>query len=73
MGSKNLKAIAVRGYKAVEVNNPPAGGYPVEFSMKDRETLLRLAKHFSTNFKEESPDNAGLNDLGTGPICYRAK
>lgn len=51
MGSKNLKAIAVRGHKAVE--------------MKDRETLLRLAKHFSTNFKEESPDNAGLNDLGT--------
>jgi len=51
MGSKNLKAIAVRGHKAVE--------------MKDRETVLRLAKHFSKNFKEESPDNIGLNDLGT--------
>jgi len=51
MGSKNLKAIAVRGHKEVE--------------MKDRETVLRLAKHFSANFKEKSPDNAGLNDLGT--------
>jgi len=51
MGSKNLKAIAVRGHKEME--------------LKDRETVLRLAKHFSTTFKEESPDNAGLNELGT--------
>lgn len=51
MGSKNLKAIAVRGHKEME--------------LKDRETVLRLAKHFSTTFREESPDNAGLNDMGT--------
>ncbi len=51
MGSKNLKAIAVRGQKKVE--------------LKDRETVLRLAKHFSATFREESPDNAGLNELGT--------
>ncbi len=51
MGSKNLKAVAVRGHKEVE--------------MKDKDTVLRLAKRFSTNFKAESPDNDGLNDLGT--------
>jgi len=51
MGSKNLKAIAVRGHKKLE--------------MKDRETVLSIAKHFSTNFMKESPDNIGLHNLGT--------
>jgi len=51
MGSKNLKAIAVRGHRKLE--------------MKDRETVLSIARHFSSNFMKESPDNRGLHDLGT--------
>ena len=51
MGSKNLKAVAVRGHKKPE--------------MKDKETVLSMAKHFSSNFMKESPDNIGLRNLGT--------
>ncbi|MBC7190347.1 aldehyde ferredoxin oxidoreductase family protein [Candidatus Aerophobetes bacterium] len=51
MGSKNLKAIAVRGHKKIE--------------LKDKETFLSLARHFSSKFMEESPDNRGLHDFGT--------
>jgi len=51
MGSKNLKAVVIRGRKKVEV--------------KDRETVVFLAKHFSKNFMTESPINAGLYDIGT--------
>ncbi len=51
MGSKNLKAIAVRGHGKPE--------------MKDKETVLTIAKHFSRGFMEESSDNRGLHDLGT--------
>ncbi|MBE0477761.1 aldehyde ferredoxin oxidoreductase family protein, partial [Candidatus Aerophobetes bacterium] len=51
MGSKNLKAIAVRGHKKLE--------------MKDKDSVLSIARHFSSNFMKESPDNIGLHDLGT--------
>ena len=51
MGSKNLKALATRGHKELE--------------MKDRETVLRLARYFSKTFKDENPEDAGLNDVGT--------
>jgi aldehyde:ferredoxin oxidoreductase len=51
MGSKNLKAIAVRGHKRPGV--------------KDKETVLSIAKHFSSNFMKESPDNIGLRNIGT--------
>ena len=51
MGSKNLKAIAVRGHKKI--------------NMKDKETVLSIAKHFSTNFMKESPTDSGLRNLGT--------
>ena len=51
MGSKNLKAIAARGH-----NKP---------KMKDRETVLSIARHFATNFMKESVDNITLHDFGT--------
>lgn len=51
MGSKNLKAIGVRGHKKID--------------MKDKETILSMAKHFSSNFMKESPTDSGLNYLGT--------
>lgn len=50
MGSKNLKAVACRGTKKIE--------------MFDKEKVLKLARHFSNNFME-SPDNQGLHDYGT--------
>lgn len=53
MGSKNLKAIAVRGREGIRI--------------KDRETVLKWAKWFSSNFMD-NPVNAGLHDLGTGEI-----
>ena len=51
MGSKNLKAVAVRGHRKLE--------------MKDKDTVLSMAKHFSSNFMKESSDNRGLHDIGT--------
>lgn len=53
MGSKNLKAIATRGYGGIKI--------------KDREIVLKWAKWFSRNFMD-NPTNAGLHDLGTGEI-----
>jgi len=53
MGSKNLKAIAVRGHRKIEI--------------KDKETVIRWAKWFSNNFMN-NPSNAGLHELGTGEI-----
>lgn len=50
MGSKNLKAIAVRGNNNLE--------------FKDKEKLLSYAKEFAQNYTK-SPDCAGLNALGT--------
>ncbi|KKM09776.1 aldehyde:ferredoxin oxidoreductase [Clostridiales bacterium PH28_bin88] len=53
MGSKNLKAIAVRG-----TNKP-------EFYNKD--TITRLAKHFAANFLE-NPSVRGTHRLGTSEL-----
>jgi len=53
MGSKNLKAIAARGH--------------AEMEMKDRGTVLKWAKWFSNNYRD-NPVNAGLQDLGTAEI-----
>lgn len=51
MGSKNLKAIAVRGHDKIK--------------MQDKDTVIKWAKWFSQNFMD-NPSNAGLHDLGTG-------
>lgn len=52
MGSKNLKAIAVRGKKKTE--------------MKDPEKIKTMVKWFTANFKKiGSSDPAGLHDIGT--------
>ncbi len=56
MGSKNLKAVAVRGTKKVEV--------------KDPDTVKALVKFFAENYKE-NPDTSGLHNLGT-PILVLA-
>ena len=53
MGSKNLKAIAVRGHQKTR--------------MKDEETVRRWARWFSKNFMD-NPVNSGLHNLGTGEI-----
>jgi len=53
MGSKNLKAIAVRGKKKINI--------------KDKNTVIKWAKWFSENFMD-NPSNAGLHRLGTGEI-----
>ncbi len=50
MGSKNLKAVAVRGTKKVEV--------------KDSDTVKALARWFAENFKKKG-DTSGLHELGT--------
>jgi len=50
MGSKNLKAVAVRGKKMVEV--------------KDPDTVKSLAKWFAENYMKKG-DTSGLHDLGT--------
>ena len=53
MGSKNLKAIAVRGHSKIK--------------MKDEETVRKWARWFSRNFIN-NPVNYGLHNLGTGEI-----
>ena len=50
MGSKNLKAIAVRGTEKLE--------------LYDKATIQERAKWFTQNFKD-NPDNYGLSTLGT--------
>jgi aldehyde:ferredoxin oxidoreductase len=50
MGSKKLKAIAVRGKGKLE--------------FKDPQKIREIAKWFSDHWKE-NPDNSGLNNLGT--------
>ncbi len=50
MGSKNLKGIAVRGHKRINI--------------KDRETVRSKAKWFAQSFME-NPSNRGLNVFGT--------
>lgn len=50
MGSKNLKAVAVRGTKRVEAKEP--------------DTVKSLAKWFSENYMK-NPDTSGLHRLGT--------
>lgn len=50
MGSKNLKAVAVRGTKKVEV--------------KDPEKVKALVKFFAENYMK-NPDTSGLHRLGT--------
>lgn len=50
MGSKNLKAIAVRGHSKLQ--------------MKDKSTVLKWAKWFSQHFME-NPSNSGLHEFGT--------
>ena len=53
MGSKNLKAIAVRGHSKIE--------------MKDEETVRKWSRWFSKNFMN-NPVNSSLHNLGTGEI-----
>lgn len=53
MGSKNLKAIAVRGHEKIKI--------------QDKETVLKWAKWFSSNFMD-NPVNMGLHTLGTGEV-----
>ena len=53
MGSKNLKAIAVRGHSRIK--------------MKDEETVRKWSKWFAKNFMD-NPSNSGLHNLGTGEI-----
>lgn len=50
MGSKNLKAVAARGTKRIEV--------------KDSDKVKSLAKWFAENYMEKG-DTSGLHDLGT--------
>jgi len=51
MGSKNLKAIAVKGSQKMDLH--------------DRQKVMDLTRSFSRNFMEDSPDNRGLHDHGT--------
>lgn len=53
MGSKNLKAIAVRGHQKIK--------------MKDEETVRKWSRWFSKNFMD-NPVNSSLHNLGTGEI-----
>lgn len=53
MGSKNLKAIAVRGHKKIKI--------------KDEETVRKWARWFAKNFMN-NPSNRGLHDWGTAEI-----
>lgn len=50
MGSKNLKAVAVRGKEKLD--------------LFDKETINERAKWFTQNFKD-NPDNYGLSEYGT--------
>jgi len=50
MGSKNLKAIAVRGTKGIQ--------------MKDKETVISMAKYFNREFMN-NPSCRALHDFGT--------
>jgi len=53
MGSKNLKAIAVRGHNKIK--------------MKDEETVRKWSRWFAKNFMD-NPVNSSLHNLGTGEI-----
>jgi len=57
MGSKNLKAIAVRGTKRIE--------------MKDPEKVTAMVKWFNENFPK-NPDVPGLRNIGTSQIVLAA-